>query len=406
MIQKKNLPIEPARNYKNKPGPLLLTLTFAVSLVTLMSSSPKEAEAARNVYWKIFLEIRNNRVSAPKPNRTSPPAPATKEAPAPVRNSPSVPETPAIAATPESTTRSQLVPSVYPSKFAGKAFYAAPWNDAARTADMKASSDPDGAAALRRMSSEPVAAWFGGWNFDPANDARAYVSSARAAGSLPVIVLYDIPDRDCGGYSSGGAMGSDGYISWIREIASGIGESPVVIVLEPDALASMNCLSESGKEKRYGLLKEAVSILKTNPNAYVYIDAGHPAWIPASDMAERLKSAGISSADGFSLNVSNFRGNSENIAYGEAVSGNTGGAHFVIDTSRNGNGSNGAWCNPEGMALGRRPTTDTGHPLVDAFLWIKVPGQSDGNCNGGPNAGVWWPEYAIGLAKRSSYLSI
>ncbi|GFH79734.1 hypothetical protein Sgou_44040 [Streptomyces gougerotii] len=80
---------------------------------------------------------------------------------------------------------------------------------------------------------------------------------------------------------------------------------------------------------------------------------------------------------------------------------------FVVDTSRNGNGpfTDGdpaeRWCNPPGRALGEAPTTRTGDDLVDAYLWIKRPGESDGECKGGPKAGQWWPEYALGLAKAA-----
>lgn len=53
---------------------------------------------------------------------------------------------------------------------------------------------------------------------------------------------------------------------------------------------------------------------------------------------------------------------------------------------------------PPGRALGEVPTTRTGDELVDAYLWVKRPGESDGDCKGGPKAGAWWPEYALGLA--------
>ena len=46
------------------------------------------------------------------------------------------------------------------------------------------------------------------------------------------------------------------------------------------------------------------------------------------------------------------------------------------------------WCNPDGRALGTPPTTNTGDPLCDAFYWLKPPGESDGRCNHGPAAGV------------------
>ena len=69
--------------------------------------------------------------------------------------------------------------------------------------------------------------------------------------------------------------------------------------------------------------------------------------------------------------------------------------YFVIDTSRNGNGPFGnEWCNPPGRALGIPPTCNTGNEKCDAFLWVKVPGESDGTCNGGPRAGRFWPEQA------------
>ncbi len=48
-------------------------------------------------------------------------------------------------------------------------------------------------------------------------------------------------------------------------------------------------------------------------------------------------------------------------------------------------------------------TTATGEPLADALTWIKAPGESDGTCGGGPPAGQFWVDYAIGLAQRAAY---
>ncbi|GHG56396.1 glucanase [Flavimobilis marinus] len=197
-------------------------------------------------------------------------------------------------------------------------------------------------------------------------------------------------------------------------------------------------------------------------------------------IVNRLRMAGIDQATGFALNTSNYRATEELIAYGERVSKclyavrnqpvpdiEAGYApqvgtpcppeeeldamrvrknqmtHFVLDTSRNGQGpwvlgdpatdddaaaftaeygyttaDPEIWCNPPQAGLGQRPSTDTGHPLVDAFLWIKVPGQSDGRCTRGiaaadlpepgfdvvrgmvdPVAGGWFVEQALELAR-------
>jgi endoglucanase len=85
--------------------------------------------------------------------------------------------------------------------------------------------------------------------------------------------------------------------------------------------------------------------------------------------------------------------------------------HFVVDTSRNGRGPDsmqqyaaapydqpasvistlaaGNWCNPPGSGLGLRPTASTGVPLLDAYLWVKTPGQSDGQCDSAGGARAW-----------------
>ncbi len=176
------------------------------------------------------------------------------------------------------------------------------------------------------------------------------------------------------------------------------------MILEPDALAGLDCLSAGEQAARFDLLRDAVEVLAARPDTRVYLDAGHSAWQPASVMADRLRRAGVAEADGFSLNVSNFRRTVDEIAYGREIATRLGGTHFVVDTSRNGQGpaADGAWCNPPGRGLGQPPTTSTGVAGVDAYLWIKRPGESDGTCNGGPSAGTWWPEYAGGLAEQAS----
>ncbi|MEL3946940.1 MULTISPECIES: glycoside hydrolase family 6 protein [Streptomyces] len=237
---------------------------------------------------------------------------------------------------------------------------------------------------------------------------RGYVEKATAAGRTAVLVAYFVPHRDCGDYSAGGARDAAHYRAWIDAFADGIGTHTAYVVVEPDAVAQevAGCEGADATE-RYALLAHAVARLGQQPGAKVYLDAGNASWIPQeSRLVEPLRQAGVDQADGFALNVSNYRTTEESTAYGHRLARALGGGkHFVIDTSRNGNGpytgDDKAWCNPPGRALGTPPTTRTGDPAVDAYLWIKRPGESDGTCRGGPAAGTWWPEYALGLAVRA-----
>ena len=287
---------------------------------------------------------------------------------------------------------------------AGKRLYVDPNSNAKRQAETMRRSRPQDAALLAQIADKPVAKWLGGWVGDIGREVESAVSTITGSGSLPIFVAYNIPGRDCGQYSAGGANGGDAYREWIKSFANGLRGRPAIVILEPDALPQLDCLKGDGAQQRIALLREAVQTLKKQ-RAYVYVDAGNARWKSAEVMAARLKQVDIAAADGFSLNVSNYMATSANVAYGEKLSRLLGGKHFIIDTSRNGAGTASDWCNARGQALGVSPTTNTGHPLVDAFLWIKQPGESDGTCQGGPRAGSWWTEIALELSRAASTLS-
>lgn len=266
-------------------------------------------------------------------------------------------------------------------------------------------SDSPDAKYVARMAQTPVAQWFGDWNSNVTADVMSYTMAASNSNSIPVVVVYSIPNRDCGGYSVGGASGVSNYTNWVQKVANGIGQRRAVVVLEPDSLGALDCLPEGLRQERLSALSEAVSILKVNSNTWVYIDAGTPVWQPADIMADRLKSANISEADGFSINVSYFATTSSNYAYGDKLSKLVGNKHYVIDTSRNGgnNKVTGMQCNPAFASFGDTPTTNTQRQLADALLWIKIPWESDGPCNGSPNPGQDFWSYAMTLAKNANW---
>ncbi|GHD89447.1 glucanase [Streptomyces naganishii JCM 4654] len=263
------------------------------------------------------------------------------------------------------------------------------------------------AAQIRKIAEQPTGEWIGPEN--PEREARGFTEAAQRAGRTALLVLYNIPHRDCGQYSRGGAADGNAYRAWIDGVARGIGDRSATVVLEPDAVLHLvdGCTEGAFEEERYDLLSGAVDRLKSLKNTRVYLDAGNAGWGRPDEIREPLERAGVGRADGFAVNVSNFYSTRQSLEYGRQLSAKVGGKHFVVDTSRNGNGPYTAgrpderWCNPPGRALGEPPTTRTADPLADAYLWVKRPGESDGTCKGGPKAGDWWADYALKLARAS-----
>ena len=282
-----------------------------------------------------------------------------------------------------------------------------PTSVAALEAQRLRATDPTQAALFDRIAAQPQGEWLGDWlpAAELAGHVDARLDAAGAAQSVPVLVVYAIPLRDCGGYSAGAPTSAEAYRSWVSELARGLDGRRALVVLEPDALSLSGCLSPEQLDTRLALLSDAAHTLGA-AGATVYLDAGHSAWHPPETMARLLRAAGVAHARGFALNVSNFQRTEDEVAYGGAVSRLLGGATFVVDTSRNGAGpASGpeAWCNPPDRALGRPPTGHTALPGVDALLWVKRPGESDGACAGGPSAGEWWADYAAGLSARAAW---
>jgi endoglucanase len=358
-------------------------------------------------------------------------------------------------------------------------------------AQLTSAGDRGDAALLRAMQETPRAVWITGGT---PNDARVLAQKTvlRAAGrnELPVLVLYDIPFRDCSQYSAGGAATTADYEAWVDGVAAGIGDRQAIVLLEPDGLGIIpwyrpfgtgglewcrpaEADPDTAAADRFEQLNDAVDALKALPNVSLYLDGTHSGWLGAGDAADRLVRAGVLRADGFFLNVSNYELTSHLAKYGTWVSqciafatnpeeggwrlghydwcasqyypaspgdfstwhltdewyaSNLGHAaptvRFVVDTSRNGVGpwtppagtysDPQAWCNPPDRGLGLRPTVETGVPLLDAYLWVKVPGESDGQCYRGtagptdpvrnmvdPPAGAWFPELALELVQNA-----
>ncbi len=388
----------------------------------------------------------------------------------------------------------------------GTKFYVPKVNKGAteQIADLTSSGNKADANLIKQLVQTPQAVWFTkGTPKTVMQDVRNTVERAADKGTVPVLVAYNIPFRDCAQYSAGGATTVAEYEAWIDGFAAGIGKNKAVVILEPDGLGIIPWYNPFGNRDswatnpnyewcqpaeadpataaadRFAMMNYAVDKLKANPNTSVYLDATHSGWLGAGDAADRLIQAGVNKADGFFLNVSNYVQNPQLEKYGTWVakciafgsnpaswgtphtewcasqySSSEGPVnpndfstwvytdqwytknvesqtwwysesvlkHFVIDTSRNGQGpwtpttsypDAMSWCNPPDRGLGYRPTANTGVALVDAYLWIKLPGESDGECTRGlgpagttvdpewgivdPAAGTWFPQMALDL---------
>ena len=364
-------------------------------------------------------------------------------------------------------------------------------------ADLTSSGNKADANLIKQMIQMPQAVWFtSGTPKTVMQDVRNTVERAADKGTVPVLVAYNLPFRDCSQYSAGGAASLDDYLAWIDGFAAGIGDYKAVVILEPDGLGIIPFNTDLGgnlewcqpagadpataASDRYAAFNAAVDRLKQQPNVSVYLDATHSRWLGAGDAAKRLVTAGVERADGFFLNVSNYQPSEQLVKYGSWVSkciwfatkgswgighydwcasqyypanvddfstwtltdqwyannvesqswvpypGDAGLTHFVIDTSRNGQGrwippaglpagDPQDWCNPPDRGLGYLPTANTGQPLVDAYLWLKIPGESDGQCYRwttgpldplrgiqDPPAGQWFPDMALELAHNAN----
>jgi endoglucanase len=367
---------------------LLVGLTVAVALGITDTGSPSASPGAIAPGSRTrSAPVASASVSSAISNATSPPAVSS-----------------ASAEPGQSPVPGEATP------LAGATLWVDPSSAAARQVSVwQAEGQSANAARLTRIAGQPFAIWLTDTSAATITRLREQTQAAAAAGRVPTFVAYNIPDRDCGGHSQGGAASTAAYSAWIKQVATTIGQNRVIVVLEPDALPDtvQGCAAALANQ-RYLLLAGAVQTLKANPGTTVYLDAGNPGF-PTNprDLVDPLRRSGIARADGFTVNVANFYTTVAAAAYGAKLSAALGGAHFVIDTGRNGAGplppgsgyAGPAWCNPPGRKIGQAPTVSTGIADVDAFLWIKRPGESDGSCAGGaPGAGTWFPSYALSLA--------
>jgi cellulose 1,4-beta-cellobiosidase len=348
--------------------------------------------------------------------------------------------------------------------FSGAAFFIDP--DYAARVEATARRHPDEADAIRKVATQPTALWLDSvakvakvpsW-LDEAK--KQQIANGRPTALM--LVLYDLPNRDCAANSSEGelrvekngeARYRNEFIDPLAALFQSHADQPIVVILEPDSLANLatnmglpSCVAARSVYRDatvYALKKFAL------PNVSVYLDAGHAGWLGWDDNREKIakvykkvlvEAGGTQMIRGFVTNVSNYthlrnrdgavleptdpcpneltyvKMLGETLSmYGIKDKG------FLIDTSRNGKGGIrtkwGNWCNIKGAGLGERPRAQP-EPGVDAFVWIKPPGESDGtsdpkqprfdeacvspdSAKGAPQAGEWFESYFLDLVRNA-----
>ncbi|KAI5456900.1 1, 4-beta cellobiohydrolase [Mariannaea sp. PMI_226] len=314
------------------------------------------------------------------------------------------------------------------------------------------------ATAAAKVAEVPSFQWLDTYDhISLMQDTLADISKANSAGGnyAGQFVVYDLPDRDCSAAASNGeySLANDGankykaYIDKIKSIIKTYSNIRIILVIEPDSLANlvtnMNVAKCANAHDAYiSLTNYAVTSLNL-PNVAMYLDAGHAGWLgwpanqgPAAQLfASIWKNAGKPAAlRGLVTNVANYNGWSlssppsytqGNSVYDEKTyihamspllqQNGWPGVQFITDQGRSGKQPTGQsqwgdWCNAKGTGFGTRPSTNTGDSLLDAFVWVKPGGESDGTSNTSsarydyhcgyadalqpaPEAGTWFEAY-------------
>lgn len=285
------------------------------------------------------------------------------------------------------------------SPFRDKTFYVDPDTKAAVLSRLPSTPNRKAVAYIGRR---PTAVWVSDFSSGLAQ-ARKVRADAQRKKAYPLYVVYALPHRDNGGYSGGGSTAAE-YRKGIAKLARALRGSRGAVILEPDGLAQSNHLTKAQRKQRIRLIRWSVNRLTRNRKLAVYIDMGNSKWRTPGHAASLLRRAGVAKARGFTLNIANFQTTKAETRYGTKISKRLGGKPFLIDTSRNGRGSlplqmHEFWCNPPGRALGASPTAKTSSPRVDAYVWVKRPGESDGPCKGGGASGSWFHDRAVELVR-------
>ncbi len=329
-----------------------------------------------------------------------------------------------------------------------------------------AKADKANSRSILKLASNPTATWLD--SIASVSQIRTVLEAAnqqQVASGKPVLalfVVYDLPNRDCSAKASAGELsvdkgGEEKYqTQFIDKIAAEFAAYPrvrIAAIIEPDSLpnlaTNLSIPKCAASERAYrNSIAYAISKLSM-PHVSLYLDAAHAGWLGWEGNRQKIakifkevlnQGGGVDKIRGFATNVSNYNtvSGGDGKSLGPAnpcpdegtyvaklneslVAEGITGKKFIIDTARNGRivrGSWGNWCNIRGAGVGPRPQASP-MPLVDAYFWVKPPGESDGTSRRGaarfdegcvsrdsmpnaPEAGHWFQAHAVELVKNAN----
>jgi endoglucanase len=236
-----------------------------------------------------------------------------------------------------------------------------------------------------KLSQVPVGDWIGDWTSDVTGTVRASVERGEADHKMPLLVGYNIPNRDLGQSSAGGAESHQQYLDFVAQFSAGLGDKPAVVVWEPDAVAQAAALAPDEIAARFDLLRQALQMFHdNNPNAVIYLDAGNDAWRSPEQTAELLRQVdgGTGLVTNIALNVSNYGTTEANEKYGRKIADVFGRPlRQLIDVSRNGARvhDRSDFCNNSEARIGQFALSSYRSEADVVTVFVKQPGRSDGN---------------------------
>lgn len=261
------------------------------------------------------------------------------------------------------------------------------------------------ADTLMRIAGTAQARWVGDWmvNTRVSDIARNLYSAADETDRIPLIALSGDPGAECGIVDAAAAAAE--YRALVEAVVETLPDYEVDawFILEPGAISSLgNC---DGQGDRIAMLNDAITIL-ADAGATVYVDAGSSRGIDAATAADRLAQLDLDRVAGIAIGTGSYDPLDVEVPRGDEILALLKDAGFddlgyVVDTSRNGAGTVvDETCNPEGQAIGKAPRL-VGEGNLDAYVWVKRPGESDGTCRVGIEEGQFAPSLAVELASNA-----